>query len=756
MSTAINVVQGLAKIFELREAIRHQRRVNRQTYLQLTEIHVELQLLERKGPLQDNAVLRRNTTVKKFALAVHNFSQYLQTYNDLNRFLRFFKRSEMENERQLIVAEIDQLFRMLGLATSVTVMNGNASAAKNAAKFLSKLEKLHTDVKLTHEQVQAALLQLVEKRKNDEVETKLVAQKPELKRSAASDINNYSVPLIMETLASRQAAEKEQALLVLIRKCVTSNSRAQVYQSDGIGLFARLIREGNSFYTELYALHCLSWFTFIYSKMSESEFEALRGCIREAAQPEIQSLVRDLQFGDEQGKEDASILCSCLATRGEGERLRDAGVLSPLVALLLHGSANQKLWSAETLGTMASNNDDNCVAIAKEGAIPPLVTLLRSGTEMQKQEAAYALGNLAADNDENRATISREGAIPPLVGFVKAVTDAQNQWAVYALGALSLNNEANRVAIAQEGAIPRLVSLTQSGSSAQKQWSAYTLGNLAYNDDNRVKITLEGATPPLVNLLQTGTEAQKQWSSYALGNLACDNEAIADAIELDDAILPLVDLVRTGSDAQKQEAAYTLGNLAASSDDNRHEIGRDGAIAPLIELLRVGTSDQKQWAAYALGCIALNSDANRAAIVNEGGLRPLVALTLSGGDEQKTQALRALGNVARADDMNSKIVFPSEEVITPLMKFLRSGTTNQKANAAAALRKLASSDEDNCQVIVRDGAVPLLERLVETGDDTQKQSGLAALEKLSPYLVLNDLPNVGGFLRSVAVSLVAM
>ncbi|KAI9985815.1 hypothetical protein PInf_024588 [Phytophthora infestans] len=418
MSTAINVVQGLAKIFELREAIRHQRRVNRQTYLQLTEIHVELQLLERKGPLQDNAVLRRNTTVKKFALAVHNFSQYLQTYNDLNRFLRFFKRSEMENERQLIVAEIDQLFRMLGLATSVTVMNGNA----NAAKFLSKLEKLHTDVKLTHEQVQAALLQLVEKRKNDEVETKLVAQKPELKRSAASDINNYSVPLIMETLASRQAAEKEQALLVLIRKCVTSNSRAQVYQSDGIGLFARLIREGNSFYTELYALHCLSWFTFIYSKMSESEFEALRGCIREAAQPEIQSLVRDLQFGDEQGKEDASIL------------------------------SNQKLWSAETLGTMASNNDDNCVAIAKEGAIPPLVTLLRSGTDMQKQEAAYALGNLAADNDENRATISREGAIPPLVGFVKAVTDAQNQWAVYALGALSLNNEANRVAIAQEGA----------------------------------------------------------------------------------------------------------------------------------------------------------------------------------------------------------------------------------------------------------------------------------------------------------------
>ncbi|KAE8914048.1 hypothetical protein PF003_g1876 [Phytophthora fragariae] len=164
MCTAINVAQGLVKIFELREAIRHQRRVNKQTYLQLTEIHIELQLLDRNGPLQDDATLRRNATVKKFASAVNSFVGYLQKYNDMNRVLRFFKRSDMEAQRQQVVAEIDQLFRMLGLATSVTVMNGNASAAKNAAKFLSKLQDVHADVKLTHDQVQAALLGLVEKR----------------------------------------------------------------------------------------------------------------------------------------------------------------------------------------------------------------------------------------------------------------------------------------------------------------------------------------------------------------------------------------------------------------------------------------------------------------------------------------------------------------------------------------------------------------------------------------------------------------
>ncbi|ETN11057.1 hypothetical protein PPTG_10060 [Phytophthora nicotianae INRA-310] len=125
-------------------------------------------------------------------------------------------------------------------------------------------------------------------------------------------------------------------------------------------------------------------------------------------------------------------------------------------------------------------------------------------------------------------------------------------------------------------------------------------------------------------------------------------------------------------------------------------------------------------------------------------------------ENAKTQALRALGNLARADDNNSNVVFPSEEVILPLMQFLRSGTIAQKANAAAALRKLASSNEDNCETIVHDGAIPLLEELINTGDDVQKESGRAALEKLSPYVASKNLANVGGFFRSAAMSLVVM
>ncbi|KAG2521010.1 hypothetical protein BBO99_00006935 [Phytophthora kernoviae] len=653
MSAAAAVVQGLIKIFELREAIRHQRRANKQTYLQLTEIHVELQFLERHGPLHGDATLRRNATLKKFTSAVAKFSAYLEKYNDMKPFFRLFKRGDMETERQEIVSEIDQLFRMLGLATTVTVMNASNAATKNASNLLSKLEDVHKDVKLTHAQVQAALHVIVERRNSLPIEEKVLVttEKPEEKRGAVL-LENFSTPLLMETLNSGCSANKEKTLLLLIRKCVRSSSRVQVYQANGIPILSKLVRESDSFVTQLYALHCLSWFTFIYSKMPESDFEMLRGCIRVATRSELTSLLHDLENENTRKKEDAVILCSCMATNGNEDALRDVGVLAPLIELLQAGTPHQKLWAAEALGTLVSNNDENCVEIVRGGAIKPLVSLLQSGTDMQKQEAAYALGNLAINRDENRVEIARAGAIAPLVSFIRAVTDAQNQWAVYALGVLSLNNEVNRIAIAHEGAILPLVKLVKAGTNAQKQWAAYTLGTLAHNDDNRVEMTLAGVVKPFVTLLQTGTDAQKHWTAYAVGNIACDKDGFA-AEELAAAILPLVELVRSGTDSQKQEAAYALGNLAVNNEDNRASIARGGAIAPLVELVRVGTDEQKQWGVYALECLADQDDENRVAIVRDEAIPLLGALGSTDSIERNQAVLVALESLNSGTEADS-------------------------------------------------------------------------------------------------------
>ncbi|KAE8992669.1 hypothetical protein PF005_g18513 [Phytophthora fragariae] len=498
---------------------------------------------------------------------------------------------------------------------------------------------------------------------------------------------NSSVPLFIQRLSSDEttAQQKEEVLLDLLRMCVTNSNRVQVYKTKGIPVLSRLVREGETFLSQLYALHGLSWFTFSFCKLRESEFESLLGCVREPTHTEMLSLLHELQSDDDEVKERAALQCSCMATGGAGDALRRVGVLPLLVGLLENGTANQKLWATEALVTLASDSNGNCVAITRAGAIPPLVGLLRFGTDMHKQEAAYALGNLAANNDENRAKIAREGAIPPMVEFVKSAADAQNQWAVYALGSLALNNEENRVLIAQEGAIRPLVKLLRVGTRAQKQWSAYTLGSLAHSDANREEITLEGAIAPLIELLRKGTAMQKQRAAFALGNLACGSNTTTD---FDEAILPLVDLVRMGSDTQKEDAAYTLGNLAANNDARRAKIGRQGAIAPLVKLLKTGDGEQKQWAAFALRYLAYDNDSNRVAIVEKGAIELLTAMMEEGTDEQKEEAAHALERlVVKEND--------AAAISETLLGYLGGGAISQNANeaAAAALNTLGTVRE---------------------------------------------------------------
>ncbi|OWY98495.1 hypothetical protein PHMEG_00030728 [Phytophthora megakarya] len=64
-------------------------------------------------------------------------------------------------------------------------------------------------------------------------------------------------------------------------------------------------------------------------------------------------------------------------------RLRNAGVVAHLIALLVNGTSHEKLWSADTLRTMASTSNEIAWQFAREGVIQPLVSLFPSGTDMQ-------------------------------------------------------------------------------------------------------------------------------------------------------------------------------------------------------------------------------------------------------------------------------------------------------------------------------------------------------------------------------------
>ncbi|RLN90984.1 hypothetical protein BBJ28_00010695 [Nothophytophthora sp. Chile5] len=163
--------------------------------------------------------------------------------------------------------------------------------------------------------------------------------------------------------------------------------------------------------------------------------------------------------------------------------------LPPLIAVLRSGTAVQKLWAAQTLGTLACESDDGRVAIAHEGAISLLMALLRVGTAEQKQRAACTLGTLA-DNSANRVAIAREGGISSLIPLVRSGTDGQKEQAAFALGKLARGNDDNCMAIAREGGLSPLVALVQMGTDAQKHWAATALRDLAGSDDvNRLMVS---------------------------------------------------------------------------------------------------------------------------------------------------------------------------------------------------------------------------------------------------------------------------
>ncbi|RLN61066.1 hypothetical protein BBJ28_00007007 [Nothophytophthora sp. Chile5] len=214
----------------------------------------------------------------------------------------------------------------------------------------------------------------------------------------------------MDMIATAAADEQQHALLLLVRKCVDYQERQQMYEANGIHVLSGVVKMGDSYTSQLYALVCLSWATNDESKLSPSIFEALRASIREATSEELVSLVDVLRLGSDEEKDDGLVLCASIATRGQRDELRDVGVMPPLVEMLRNGTASQKLWATEALGTLARGNDANCVAIAREGGIPPLVKLERTGTDVQKLEAASALDNIAK-NEASRTAVAQHRAL---------------------------------------------------------------------------------------------------------------------------------------------------------------------------------------------------------------------------------------------------------------------------------------------------------------------------------------------------------
>ncbi|KAJ8600639.1 hypothetical protein CTAYLR_006926 [Chrysophaeum taylorii] len=376
-----------------------------------------------------------------------------------------------------------------------------------------------------------------------------------------------------------------------------------------------------------------------------------------------------------------AVAASGCCDRASSQVVLDDEALARLIGMLLPNDREREV-AAESVWSLAVDNADNKIAIAKLGGIPPLVELVTSGTDVAKENAAAALWNLAANNPDNNAAIAKAGGILPLVDIATHGTVSAKPYAAAALGALAVS-ASNQVAIARAEGIPPLVEIAKNAASDDaKEMAAAALWNLAVNNaENKVAIARHGGIPPLVEIAKNGSDAAKATAAVALWNLAANNLDNKVAIARAQGIPPLVGIVSDGTDEAKAQAAGALWNLAVNAG-NQAAIARAGGILPLVDLAMRGSDMAKQNAAAALMNLADNA-LNKVAIARAGGILPLIDIAKNGTDVAKKWAAGALMNLA-ANNPDNKLAISRAGGIPPLERLARSGAT-PKAREVARL-----------------------------------------------------------------------
>ncbi|EEY53120.1 uncharacterized protein PITG_06744 [Phytophthora infestans T30-4] len=381
---------------------------------------------------------------------------------------------------------------------------------------------------------------------------------------------------LLKSLDGKSADEKEILLLMLLQACVNDEKRQMLYDANGIKVLVDLVRNGRTYFTQLYALECLHWAASSDAKVAPSDVSALRDCVKDVPSQHHLSAADALQNSSDDGDEKAALRCACIAAKGNNDDFRDAeavesgqetqklwfGLVPSLATLLQNGNDTQKMWTAKAMGNLALNNEDIRSEIARKDAIRYLVALVQVGTPEQKHRAAYALGNLALSKEAHNM-IMRKGAITPLLTLMRTGSPQQKNGAGCALGTITRSSYTNLSAIAHETSVASLVSILLVGTDEQKESAVNVLADFVKNEKQCAEIASQGAISPLVALLQTGTTGQKQRAAAVLAGLAKRKEH-CEEIERE-------------------------GSLAWHNDPNCLDIAGAGGIVPLVALLARGT-----------------------------------------------------------------------------------------------------------------------------------------------------------------------
>lgn len=266
----------------------------------------------------------------------------------------------------------------------------------------------------------------------------------------------------------------------------------------------------------------------------------------------------------------------------------------------------------------------------------------------------------------------------------------------------------------------------QSSSIAVKRSAAAKLRLLAKNRaDNRALIGESGAVPALIPLLNCSDPMTQEHAVTALLNLSL-HESNKTVMTKSGAIKSLIYVLKTGTEISKQNAACALLSLALV-DEYKLSIGACGAIPPLVALLINGSIRGKKDALttlYKLCSVPLNKE--RA--VSAGAVRPLVGLVVEQGTGLAEKAMVVLSSLATIEVGQEAII--EEGGLAALVEAIEDGSNKGKEFAVLTLLQLCLESVRNRGLLVREGGIPPLVALSQSGTAKAKHKA----ERLLGYL----------------------
>ncbi|KAG9445671.1 hypothetical protein H6P81_011799 [Aristolochia fimbriata] len=251
--------------------------------------------------------------------------------------------------------------------------------------------------------------------------------------------------------------------------------------------------------------------------------------------------------------------------------------------------------------------------------------------------------------------------------------------------------------------------LTSHSNDAQTAAAAEIRLLAKHNMENRIIIAKCEAIGPLVSLLCSVVKATQENAVTALLNLSINDNnkiAIAEAGAIDQLILVL----KSGGPEAKENAAATLFSLSVL-EEYKIRIGRSGAVKALVDLLGNGTLRGRKDAATALFNLSIFHE-NKARIVQAGAVKYLVEL-INPAYGMTDKALALLANLATVPEGRTAIT--KEGGVPLLVEVVDTGSQRGKENAASALLQLCINSKKFCTLVLQEGAVPPLVALSQSG-----------------------------------------